>query len=95
MLIVLLRFSSNKDRVSDYAEAHKAWIRRGFEDGVFLLAGTMKPMAGGGVLAHNTTADALQLRVSQDPFVAKDMVTAEIIEISPARAEPRLEFLLG
>jgi len=95
MFIVLLRFSSNKDRVSDFVDAHKAWIQQGFTDGVFLLAGTMKPMAGGVLLAHNTTADELQERVSQDPFVAEGVVTAEIIEISPARAEERFEFLLG
>lgn len=94
MFIVLLRFSKNKDRVGEFLEGHKAWIQRGFDDGVFLLAGTLKPMVGGGLLAHNITAEALQVRVNEDPFVAEDVVTAEIIEMSPSRADKRLDFLV-
>jgi len=94
MFIVLLKFSSNKDQVSAHLDGHKAWLQRGFDDGVFILAGTLKPMVGGGLLAHNTTAEALQARVNDDPFVVQDVVTAEIIEMSPSRADERLKFLL-
>ncbi|KAE9627661.1 YciI family protein [Parasedimentitalea maritima] len=94
MFIVLLRFSKNKDQVGAFLEGHKVWIQRGFDDGVFLLAGTLKPMVGGGLLAHNITAEALQARVNEDPFVAEDVVTAEIIEMSPSRADNRLDFLV-
>ena len=37
----------------------------------------------------------LQRRIDADPFVAQKVVSAEILEISPARAEQRLSFLLG
>src|SRR6516164_11817526 len=37
MFLVLLKFSSNKGRASQFMEGHKAWIKRGFDDGVFLL----------------------------------------------------------
>ena len=49
----------------------------------------------GGILAHDTTLDDLQSRVSDDPFVAQNVVTAEILEIAPSRADERLSFLLG
>ena len=93
MFIVLLKFSNNKDRASEFMEGHKAWIQSGFEAGVFLLVGSMKPMAGGGVLAHNILLKELQVLVAEDPFVVEDVVTPEIIEISPARADERLKFL--
>jgi hypothetical protein len=32
--------------------------------------------------------------VNGDPFVAQNVVSAEIVEIAPARADARLEFLL-
>ena len=94
MFIVFLKFSGNKSQASQFIEGHKAWVKRGFEDGVFLLAGSLEPDLGGGILAHNTSLAALQSRVNDDPFVAKDVVRAEIFEIDPARADDRLQFLL-
>lgn len=45
-------------------------FKRGFDDGVFLLFGSLQPNLGGGIEAHNTTLSDLQSRVSSDPFVA-------------------------
>jgi hypothetical protein len=50
---------------------------------------------GGGIMAHNTSLSDLQSRVNDDPFVAENVVTAEILEIAPSKAEERLKFLLG
>ena len=54
MFVVTLTFSANKTQAPQFMADHNAWIRRGFEDGVFLLAGGLLPSAGGAVLAHNT-----------------------------------------
>jgi len=95
MFIVLLKFSDNKDEAGQFMEGHNQWIRRGFDDGVFLLVGSLQPKAGGGIVAHNTTLADLESRVNDDPFVAEKVVSAEILEITPAKADGRLEFLLG
>lgn len=95
MFIVLLRFSDNKGDAGHFMEGHNEWIRRGFEDGVFLLAGSLQPGLGGGIVAHSTTLSDLQSRVNDDPFVAKGVVSAEILEITPAKTDDRLNFLLG
>ena len=75
-------------------EGHKNWVKRGFDDGVFLLAGSLQPNLGGGILANNITRSDLQNRVNDDQFVSEKVVSAEIIEISPAKADERLQFLL-
>ncbi len=93
MFIVLLRFSHNKDQVSQHLDAHKQWIKKGFDDGVFLLAGGIKPSAGGAILANEASLEAIQARVNLDPFVVEDVVTAEIIEFSPSMSNERLNFL--
>ena len=95
MFIVLLKFSDNKDEAGQFMEGHNQWIRRGFDDGVFLLVGSLQPKAGGGIVAHNTTLADLESRVNNDPFVADKVVSAEILEITPVKADGRLEFLLG
>lgn len=95
MFVVLLRFSRNKDQASDFMEGHNQWIRRGFEDQVFLVVGSLQPGLGGSVVAHGESRKALENRVNQDPFVAENIVTAEIIEIEPKQADERLSFLLA
>ena len=44
-------------------------------------------------MAHNVSLPDLQSRVNDDPFVAEDVVKAEIIEIKPSRVDERLAFL--
>jgi uncharacterized protein YciI len=95
MFVVLLKFSGNKGQAGQFMAGHKEWIKRGFEDGIFLLVGNLQPNLGGGILAHNASRPDLQSRVDADPFVAEDVVTAEIIEITPSRADERLKSLVG
>ena len=94
MFVVLLEFSDNKARASQFMQGHKEWIKRGFDAGVFLLAGSLQPNLGGGIVAHNTSLSDLQSRVNADPFVAEKVVKAEILEITPSKADARLDFLL-
>ncbi len=95
MFIVLLKFSDNRTRTSQFMEGHNAWIKRGFDDGVFLLTGSLQPKMGGGILVHATSLPDLQARVNEDPFVAHGVVSVEILEITPARTDERLTFLAG
>ncbi len=95
MFVVLLKFSDNKSEAGRFMDGHKDWITRGFDDGVFLLAGSLQPNLGGSIVAHNTSLPDLQGRVDADPFVAENVVTAEILEITPSRTDARLDFLLG
>jgi len=94
MFVVLLKFSDQRSRAPEFMQAHKDWIKRGFEDGVFLLAGSLHENVGGGIFAHNTSLEALQKRVNEDPFIVHDVVTADVLEMSPSLADERLNFLL-
>lgn len=95
MFIVLLKFSDNKSEAGQFMEGHKEWIKRGFDEGVFLMVGSIQPNLGGGVVAHNTSLSDLQSRVNEDPFVVENIVSAEIIEITPSKTDERLEFLFS
>ncbi|NRA88852.1 MAG: hypothetical protein HRU28_16025, partial [Rhizobiales bacterium] len=68
---------------------------QGFNDDIFLISGSLQPNLGGGIIAHNCTLDEITTRVNADPFVANDVVTAEILELSPVKASKPLEFLLA
>lgn len=93
MFIVLLKFAANKEQASRFADGHKEWIKRGFDDGVFVLVGSLQSNSGGAIVAHSASLSDLQRRVNADPFVAENVVSAEIVEISPSRTDARLNFL--
>ena len=95
MFVVFLKFADNKAKAGQFMEGHKQWIKRGFDDGVFLLVGSLKPNSGGGIVAHGTSLSDLQSRVNDDPFVVENVVSAEILEIAPSRTDERLQFLLA
>lgn len=94
MFIVLLKFSDNKAEAGKFMHDHNQWLKRGFDEGVFLLAGSLQPKLGGCIVANNATLAELQNKVDDDPFVAENVVKAEIFEITPAKADERLQFLL-
>ncbi|WP_417825158.1 YciI family protein [Thalassospira lucentensis] len=95
MFTVFLRFAEHRARAPEFMDGHKAWIKQGFDDGVFLMVGSLQPNMGGAILAHAIARDALEARVKNDPFVVEGIVTAEILEITPVRADERLNFLMG
>jgi len=95
MFIILLKLSENKSKASEFMDGHNEWIKQGFEDGVFLLAGSLQPNLGGSVIAHNTSLSELQERVNKDPFVAENIVNTDILEIDPKKVDDRLSFLVS
>jgi uncharacterized protein YciI len=95
MFIVLLKFSTNKSQAAQHMEGHKAWLQRGYDEGVFLLSGSLTSVGGGAILAHGSSLADLQSRVEEDPFVAAQVVSAEIIEVAPSKAQDSLAFLIS
>lgn len=92
MFIITLKFA-DKTKAAPLMDGHNTWIKRGFDDGVFLLVGSLQPNAGGAILAHNSSRADVETRVQEDPFVAEGVVTADILEIAPGRTDEQLAFL--
>lgn len=95
MFIIFLRFAQNKEQASKYMNGHKAWLKQGFDDGIFLLSGSIRPQAGGFILANGQSMEEILNRVNSDPFVEQQIVSAEISEVSPAQAAEPMAFLLN
>lgn len=94
MFIILLKFSENRQHASKFMEAHMKWLEQGFDDGVFILAGSIKPNLGGAIIAKNSSIELIKYRANQDPFVIEKIVESEVIEISPSKMDDRLSDLL-
>lgn len=95
MFLIFLRFSEAKARAGALMAEHNAWLQRGFERGLFLVAGSLQPQAGGMIIAHGTDRAAIEALIAEDPFVAEKVVSVEIHEVQPGRTDERLAFLKG
>jgi len=92
MFVVLLRFTENKHLASEHMAGHNDWVRKGLDETVFLLTGSISEGQGGAIIAHGLTRADLERRLEADPFVAERIVSPEIIEIEPAMTDDRLAF---
>jgi uncharacterized protein YciI len=93
MFIILLTYTKPLDEVDRHLAAHKAWVRQGFEEGVFILSGGQRPRTGGALLALGDNRSAIQSRVDHDPFVQAGVATAVVIEVVPSTLDDRLDWL--
>ena len=93
MFIVLMKLTANKPKAPGYMADHNAWLAKGFDDGVFVFAGSILPDAGGVILARGMDRPALESRLRDDPFVAEDIVAIDILEVDPKKVAPALETL--
>jgi uncharacterized protein YciI len=94
MFIVIMKLSAGRERLAALRETHTAWVRRGLDDGVFLLIGGLAGGVGGAILAHGLDRSALDARLKEDPFVYEDVVRPEVFELTPGLADERLAFLV-
>lgn len=95
MFIILLRFGPNRAQAGQFMPDHKAWLKQGFDDNIFLLSGSLQPNQGGCILAQGDSLESVQACVETDPFVIHGIVTAEILQISPHQAAESMQFLLN
>lgn len=95
MFVIQLKFSVNKSKANQYMATHNLWIKKGFDEHVFLVVGSIKPSLGGAIIAHNISYQELQTRIQDDPFIVHGIVDAEILEIEASMTEARLAFLLN
>jgi uncharacterized protein YciI len=94
LFIVILEYTAPLTEIDTALEAHRAWVRQGYTDGVFLVSGPQTPRKGGAILAHNIDRAALESRLALDPFHAAGLAKHYVYEMSPRFADPRLSFLI-
>ena len=95
MFIILLKFSKNREQAGLFMDSQMKWLKQGFDENTFFLAGTIMPATGGAILAKGASFEAIQKRVQQDPFVIENIVEAEILEIKPAKLDERFTQILN
>ena len=93
MFVIKLTYTKPLDQVDAFLSDHKAWVKQGFDEGIFLLSGGLRPRTGGLLLALGNDRQAIEERVSKDPFVLNSVASACVMEVVPSSLDDRLGFL--
>ncbi|MEG3087929.1 YciI family protein [Sphingomonas sp. PB4P5] len=94
LCLILLDYVAPLAEVDAQMAAHVAWLERGFDAGVFLIAGRQDPRVGGVIVARGERAEAEALSAS-DPFVTSGVATARVIAFNASFAAPEIAALLA
>lgn len=96
MFILELKYIKPLAEIDRLLPAHREYLKRNYEAGVFLASGRKKPRTGGIIIAGGCSAAEIQKIYEQDPFVVEGAVTYKVIEFEPSMSTPALEpFLKG
>jgi len=92
--VAILTYVRPVDEIDAQMQAHVAWLRKGYEDGVFLASGRRVPRTGGVILAKGDSLEEVEARLSEDPFQRLGLAKVEIIPFQASMAAGALKGIL-
>jgi uncharacterized protein YciI len=70
--------------------AHRDYLHKYREDGVFQLWGRRVPRTGGVIVANGADRERIEAIAAEDPFVRAGAAAYDIIEVAPTGGLPEL-----
>jgi uncharacterized protein YciI len=90
MFVIELTYKADLAAIDAAMKPHVAWLQRHYASGTFLASGRKIPRDGGIILATAPDRATVEAIVREDPFVARGLAEARVIEF---RASQRAEDL--
>jgi uncharacterized protein YciI len=94
MFIVSLQYTQPLEVVESQLQAHRAFLDRFYQQGVFIASGRKVPRNGGVILAKGVTRAELEKILDQDPFRALGVADYQITEFTANRTSADFAGLL-
>jgi len=94
MFILSLTYKMPNNEVDFHLEAHMAWLKEGYETGLFLAAGRKVPRTGGIILASGDRTE-VEAMAKRDPFTIHGIADYTISEVNITSTAQGLEALKG
>lgn len=88
MFVIELIYKAPLAEIDAQMKPHVAFLKKQYAAGHFLVSGRKIPRDGGIILAVGTSREQIEKIVNEDPFIARGLAEARIIEF---RASQRAE----
>ncbi len=92
MFILSLTYVKPNEEADKVMEPHMAWVKQGYDSGMFLASGRKVPRTGGVILAKGNRAE-IEAYVAADPFTAHGVAQYEVTEVALTTVVEGLEIL--
>ena len=92
MFILSLTYITPIEQADKHMEAHMAWVKAGYDEGLFIASGRKIPRTGGVILSRGERA-ALEALCAADPFTVHGIAEYEITEMAITTTAPGFENL--
>lgn len=79
LFVVVLTYIRPLEEVDAAGPAHVAWLRQGYDRGVFLVSGRRVPRTGGVIIAKAASLPEVEALMREDPFQRMGLATAQIV----------------
>jgi uncharacterized protein YciI len=93
MFIVTLIYLKPLEEVDALMHDHVAWLKKGYDEGLFIASGRRVPRTGGVILARSGDEQALRDMLARDPFVIHGAARCDVVEFTPSMTAPGAEVL--
>ena len=91
MFVIELVYKVPLAKIDAHMKPHVAFLNRYYEAGNFLVSGRKIPRDGGIILAVGRNRQEIEAIVQEDPFVARGLADARIIEFRASQRAPDIQ----
>ena len=93
MFIVTLTYLKPVEEIDALMQDHVEWLKKGYDDGLFIASGRRVPRTGGVIMARSGDEQALRDTLARDPFATHGAARFDIVEFTPSMTAPGAEVL--
>ena len=93
MFIVTLTYLKPVEEIDALMHDHVDWLKKGYDDGLFIASGRRVPRTGGAILARSGDEQALRDTLARDPFAIHGAARYDVVEFTASMTAPGAEVL--
>lgn len=94
MFVIELTYKVGLEKIDAAMKEHVAFLNKHYLAGTFLISGRKIPRDGGIILAVGPNREAIENLMREDPFCAKGLAEARVIEFRASQRSSRLAELI-
>lgn len=94
MFLIISNYVVPGEQVDPHREQHAAWVKQYIDSEDFILAGPRRGKIGGVILSKSMDKNRLMKILSEDSFVAEDLVEIQIVDFDAPLMSEALKSLL-
>jgi uncharacterized protein YciI len=93
MFLIISNYIVPGEQVEPHREQHVAWVQQYIDSGDFIMAGPRRGKIGGVILSKSMDKNKLMNILSEDSFVAEDLVEMQIVDFDASLTSEALKSL--